>query len=155
MKTASKTGQSGATMIEFALVLIIFLMFLLAITDFSRMLFTWNAANEATRAGARFAAVCDTKANKPAVLARMQNLLPQISDINLAWEDKDGNTNCNTTTCIGVTLTIVDLNYQWISPIAGAAAKLSPIPMPTFSTYLTREIMGQDPNSYAGANICS
>lgn len=155
MRFALNSRQSGATMVEFALVLIIFLTFVLGITDFSRMLYTWNAATEATRSGARYAVVCDDKANKPAVLARMQNLLPQISDINLVWEDKDGNTNCNTTTCIGVTLTIVDLNYQWISPIAGAAAKLSPIPMPTFSTYLTREIMGQDPNSYAGANICS
>jgi hypothetical protein len=98
---------------------------------------------------------CDDKGNKAAVLARMQALLPQISDINLAWEDEGGLSSCTPATCVGVTVTIVGLNYQWISPIAGAAAALSPIPMPTFSTYLTREIMGQDPNSYAGANICS
>lgn len=143
--------QSGATAVEFALVLVIFLTFLLGITDFSRMLFTWNAANEATRAGARYAVVCDDKDKKAAVLARMQALLPQISDINLAWTPSP----CTTATCEGVTVTIVGLNYQWISPIAGAAVALSPIPMPTFSTYQVREIMGQDPNSYAGANICS
>ncbi|MDP3822973.1 MAG: TadE/TadG family type IV pilus assembly protein [Burkholderiales bacterium] len=155
MSLALNARQSGATMIEFALVLIIFLTFVLGITDFSRMLYTWNAATEATRSAARYAVVCDDKSNKAQVLARMQKLLPQISDINLVWEDKDGNTNCDITKCVGVTVTIVGLNYQWISPIAGAATALSPIPMPTFSTYLTREIMGQDPNSYAGANICS
>jgi len=155
MRPALKPSQFGATAVEFALVLIIFLTFLLGITDFSRMLYTWNAANEATRAGARYAVVCDDKNNEARVLARMQALLPQISDINLAWEDKDGNSNCTTETCVGVTVTIVGLDYQWISPVAGAAAALSPIPMPTFSTYLVREIMGQDPNSYAGANICS
>jgi hypothetical protein len=154
MKPARKVPQSGATIIEFALVMIIFLTFVLGITDFSRMLYTWNAANEATRSGARYAVVCDDIDQKAKVLARMQELLPQISDISLVWEDEAGN-SCSPATCVGVTLTIVGLNYQWISPIAGAATALSPIPMPTFKTYLTREIMGQDPNSYAGANICS
>jgi hypothetical protein len=50
-----------------------------------------------------------------------------------------------------VTVTIVDLDYQWISPIAGLTKRL-PIDMPTFSTFLPREIMGQDPND---ALICS
>jgi hypothetical protein len=153
MRPAPKVRQAGATIIEFALVLVIFLTFALGIIDFSRMLYTWNAANEATRYGARYAVVCDDVNQKAKVLARMQFLLPQISDINLEWEDDDGN-SCSPSTCVGVTVTIVDLKYQWVSPIAGAAAALSPVPMPTFKTYLTREIMGQDPNSYAGANIC-
>jgi len=143
-----KSRQSGATAVEFALVMLIFLTFLLAVTDFSRMLYTWNAANEATRAGARYAAVCDDKTNKAKVLAKMQAMLPQITDINLAWEDSLGNPACTTDTCVGVTVTIVGLNYQWISPIAGLS-RLAPITMPTFRTYLTREIMGKDPNSGA------
>jgi Flp pilus assembly protein TadG len=142
-----KKTQSGATVVEFALVLIVFLTFLLGITDFSRMLFTWNAANEATRAGARYAVVCDDTSQKPLVLAKMRALLPQISDINLAWSPA----GCSAATCSGVTVTITSLDYQWISPIAGLA-RLVPIPMPTFSTFLPREIMRQDPNSGA---ICS
>ena len=51
--------QAGATIIEFSLVLIVFLTFFLGILDLSRMLFSWGAANEATRAGARYAVVCD------------------------------------------------------------------------------------------------
>ena len=139
--------QTGATTVEFALGLIIFLTFLLGITDFSRMLFTWGAAHEATRAGARYAVVCDDTANQALVLAKMQALLPQITTINMAWTPA----SCTPATCEGVTVTITGLNYQWISPIAGAA-KLAPIPMPTFSTFLPREIMRQDPNSAA---ICS
>jgi Flp pilus assembly protein TadG len=139
--------QAGATTVEFALALVIFLTFLLGITDFSRMLFTWSAANEATRAGARYAVVCDNTGNEAAVLARMQQLLPQISDITMNWIPN----GCGPTTCEGVTVSITNLNYQWISPIAGLAA-LAAIPMPTFSTFLTREMMGQDPNSPA---ICS
>ncbi|MDM0057534.1 TadE family protein [Variovorax fucosicus] len=139
--------QTGATTVEFALVLIIFLTFLLGITDFSRMLFTWSAAQEATRAGARYAVVCDDTANKALVLAKMQALLPQISTINTAWIPA----GCTAATCEGVTVTVTGLNYQWISPIAGLA-RMAAIPMPTFSTFLPREIMRQDPNSAA---ICS
>lgn len=138
---------SGATTVEFALALLVFLTFLLGITDFSRMLFTWSAANEATRAGARFAVVCDNTTNQTQVLAKMQALLPQINAITVTWVPA----SCTPATCQGVTVSITGLNYQWISPIAGLAA-LAPIPMPTFSTFLPREIMRQDPHSAA---ICS
>jgi len=138
--------QSGATTIEFALVLIIFLMFLLGVVDFSRMLFTWSAANEATRAGARYAVVCDSTGNQAAVLARMQQMLPQISTVSVAWTPPA----CDPTNCIGVTVSITNLNFRWISPIPGFASRL--IPMPAFSTFLTREVMRQDPNSAA---ICA
>jgi Flp pilus assembly protein TadG len=143
-----KRSQWGATMIEFALVLLIFLTFLLGILDFSRMLFTWNAANEATRAGARYAVVCDDKARAAEVLAKMQALLPQIETIDLAWSP----VGCTPQTCEGVTVTISGLNYQWISPIAGLVVPRAAIAMPTFSTFLPREVMRQDPNSDA---ICS
>ncbi len=147
MMRALKGRQAGATAVEFALVLIIFLTFLLGITDFSRMLFTWNAANEATRAGARYAVVCDDTDHSALVLAKMRAMLPQISTINLAWTP----VGCTHADCEGVTVTITGLNYHWISPIAGAVS-MAAIPMPTFKTFLPREIMRQDPNSAA---ICS
>lgn len=147
MRRAPKSLQSGSTAVEFALVMLVFLTFLLAVTDFARMLYTWNAANEATRAGARYAAVCDDTSYRPQVLAKMQTILPQITNINVVWEDELGNV-CTSSTCVGVTVTIVGLNYQWISPIAGIT-RLAPMAMPTFRTYLTREMMRQDPNSAA------
>jgi hypothetical protein len=147
MRRAPNSRQWGATAVEFALVLLIFLTFLLAITDFSRMLFTWNAAAEATRAGARYAVVCDNTTRDAQVLAKMQAMLPQIDDIDVVWDPP----GCTTGTCEGVTVSIVGLDYQWISPIAGLGIAVSPISMPTFQTYLPREIMGTDPND---ATIC-
>ena len=138
------TRQSGATTVEFALSLLLFFTFLLGIMDFSRMLFTWSAANEATRAGARFAVVCDNTGNQAQVLTKMQALLPQISTISVAWAPAA----CTAATCTGVTVSITGLNYHWISPITGLAT-MAAIPMPTFSTFLPREIMRQDPNSGA------
>jgi Flp pilus assembly protein TadG len=141
-----KSRLKGSTTVEFALVLIMFLTFLLGITDFSRMLFTWNAATEATRAGARYAVVCDDKTQKATVLAKMQAMLPQINDINLDWTPAA----CTPETCEGVNVTITSLNYKWISPITGQLA-LAAMGMPTFATFLPRERMRQDPVVAAAA----
>jgi len=134
-----KGKQLGATAVEFALVLLVFLTFFFGITDFARMLFTWGAANEAARHGARFAAICDDTANAAKVLARMRGIVPEIGSINLAWDPA----GCTAATCESVTVTITSLSYYWISPLAGIAG-LPAISMPTFSTTLPREIMKQD-----------
>ena len=153
MRAALHSRQSGSTAVEFALVLLLFLTFLLAVTDFGRMLYTWNAAAEATRAGARYAAVCDSGANKDQVLARMQVLMPQLTNANLSlvWQDDLGNTTCTPSTCMGVTVTVNNLTYRWISPIAGMVT-IPPRAMPGFATTFTREAMRQDPNS---EDLCS
>ncbi|MDN6885007.1 pilus assembly protein, partial [Variovorax sp. CAN2819] len=85
MRRSQARRNGGATTVEFALGLIVFLMFTLGIVDFARMLFTWNAAQEATRAGARYAVVCDDTTQQAQVLARMKTLLPQISTVSVAW----------------------------------------------------------------------
>jgi hypothetical protein len=139
--------QHGATIIEFALVLLLFLTFLLGITDMSRMLFMWSAASEATRAGARYAVVCDDKTRETQVLARMQALMPEISAIEVNWIPDA----CTVTTCQGVEVRITGLIFHWVSPIFGMASALN-YSLPGFSSYLTREMMWQDPNS---ATICS
>jgi Flp pilus assembly protein TadG len=147
MNKSFANAMAGATTVEFALGLLIFLTFFLGIMDFSRMLYMWNVATEATRLGARYAVVCDDTTDKSAVLARMQAMLPQIPDasaIDVAWSPA----GCNASSCQGVTVTITKLNYQWISPVAGASA-IGAIQMPTFSTYLPREIMRQDSHSSA------
>ena len=140
-----KRLQRGATTVELALVLMVFFMFLLAVTDFSRMLFTWNAATEATRLGARFAVVCADPANETQVLEKMRTMVPEIGAVALTWDP----VGCDAANCAGVNVTITSLNYRWISPIVGAV--IPPRAMPTFSTYLPREMMRQDANN---ALIC-
>jgi hypothetical protein len=151
MRAAPKLRQAGATLIEFALVLLIFLAFMLGVVDFSRMLFTWNAATQVTRAGARYAVVCDDTSKKAEVLARMQMMLPQITDIDVTWSPPSCTADSPTNPCQGVTVSITGLDFQWISPVPGAIAPT--MAMPGFSTYLTREIMRQDPAVYP--TVCS
>lgn len=144
--------QRGAAIVEFSLVLIFFLTMFLGIVDFSRMLWTWNAANEATRWGARVSVVCDKGA--AAVIANMQKMLPQLTatNVQIDWYDAAGNISpsCTFSNCAGVNVRITGLDYQWLSPIG--FANHAAIPMPGFSTYLPREIMGQDPNS---SSVCN
>jgi hypothetical protein len=154
-----KTAQTGATTIELAFVLLTFLMFLFGVLDISRMLFTWNAATEATRAGARYAVVCASPGNPSLVLAKMRRMLPEIGAVDIQWAAAPCAPGscavpppCNagdTSGCGSVTVSITNLNYHWISPIVGAV--VPDRALPSFSTYLPREMMGQDPNN---AIIC-
>jgi len=133
-----KSRQKGATVVEFAVVLPLFLTFILAIMEFSRLLYTWNAANEATREGARYAVVCADPSDKSRIVARMQVMMPEASDstVQVNWQPA----GCDATSCEGVTVSLTGLKYTWITPIAGAAT--SPVlQMPGFSTYLQREMM--------------
>lgn len=145
-------APSGSTSVEFALVLMAYLTVLLGILDFSRMLFTWNAANEATRWGARTAVVCDK--GDAAVLAHMRSILPQLTSANVQvnWFDATGaqSTTCTASTCAGVEVLIANLDYTWISPIGFSTTRW--FDMPSFATYLPRESMGEDPNSDAVCN---
>lgn len=131
----------GSTSVEFALSAVMLFMFLLAVIEFGRMLYTWNAANQAVRMGARYAVVCDDGLHDPDVLARMKGWLPQITAATVQWSPS----GCNSTNCESVTVGITGLDYNWMAPVPDSFNRV--IPMPSFSTPLRREVMRQDPNS--------
>lgn len=146
-----KALHRGATIVEFALVLLVFVMFVLGIVDFARMMFTWSAASEAARAGARYAVVCSTPASGTGpVLTRMQAYLPAIQNISVAWEPA-GPPACDASSCERVRVSINSLQFQWLAPIPGLG-KLASRAMPGFDTVLPRESMRQDTNS---ATLCN
>lgn len=141
--------QHGATIVEFALVLTLFLMFALGLMDFARLLYMWNGATEASRAGARYAVVCaDPSGSYGNLLTKMQGVLPQVSGYTVTWDPS----GCNASTCQGVSVTITDLSFKWLAPIPKAVKPTMVIPASAFTTYLPREILRQDPNS---ATICN
>ena len=59
MNTRLRAGraQRGQTLVEFALVVMMFLVVMFGLLEFARALWTWNTIVQATRAGARFAVV--------------------------------------------------------------------------------------------------
>ena len=61
----SRGLQSGNTTVEFAIIGLVAMVVLFALIEFSRLVFVVNTLNEATRRGARMAAVCPV--NDPAI----------------------------------------------------------------------------------------
>ena len=144
--------QKGTTAVEFAIVVALFLTVLLGILDFGRILFTWNAVGEATRWGARQAVVCGQ--GSTSVLGKMQTILPTLTSANVSvqWYDTSGavSTSCDATSCGGVAVSVTGMTVAPYSPATWIG--FSRLAVPGVSTYLPREIMGQDPNS---SSVCS
>jgi Flp pilus assembly protein TadG len=135
-----KVKQCGSTTVEFAMVFLVFLMFLLGVLDFSRMLYSWQGTNAATRIGARYAVVCAAPGDNSRILARMKQVMPEVTSINVVWEPAP----CDASSCQAVTVSVTGMNFKWISPIPNALAKPLVL-MPGFSTYLPREMMTYNP----------
>jgi Flp pilus assembly protein TadG len=136
--SAAPAPQSGATMVEFAIVAILFFSLLLGIMDFGRLLFTWNAAAEATRWGARIAVVCD-KPTPDQVRTRMKRILPQLTNSNIVitYYNPAGTVDpsCTMDTCKAVEVSLSGFTFDPISPF------IPGLTMPDFRTYLLRESM--------------
>ena len=127
-------------MLEFAIVAVLFFSLLLGIMDFGRILFTWNAAAEATRLGARIAVVCD-KLTPNQVRDRMKKILPQLTDANIVinYYNPPGTVNntCTKDTCKAVEVSLTGVTFDPVSPFL----PFDVIGAHDFRTYLLRESM--------------
>src|SRR5688572_17698175 len=68
VEQTKKGSESGATLLEFTFVAVVFFMMLLAITSGANLYFTHNALVEATRRGARFAATQSANGGAPGTI---------------------------------------------------------------------------------------
>lgn len=141
--------QAGATVVEFALVAIIFLFLLIAITDLGRWFFTANAASEAARLGARLAVVCSPASWSTSLVVKMQAFVPTLQSANVTFESFPSN-SCDpygsdpATVCTGVSVTVSGVTLQPISPF------FPQIPIPSFKVTLPRESMATSLSEVSG-----
>lgn len=133
----ARRRQRGAELIEFALVALIFFTLLLGVMEFSRWLFTLNAASEATRLGARMAVVCSL--DEANIRVRMRQYLPELSDAQISLQYAP--TGCDATTCTSATVSLVNATFTPLIPLFGMAVAL-----PSFATSLPRELMNSSGN---------
>ena len=126
--------QRGVAAVEFALVVGIFFIVLIAILEMGRMLFYWNTATEATRLGARLAVVCNI--DDASIKARMMALFPMLSPNNILLDYQPA--NCTPANCEQITVSIVAAGA--IIPTYVPFVPLS-LSLPGFSTTLPRESM--------------
>lgn len=125
--------QRGTTAVEFAIVVALFLVLMLGMMEMGRMLYYWNAAVEATRLGARVAAVCDV--NDTAIKTRMTAILDQLPAAQISVAYAPG--GCDLNTCTSVTVSVLaGTSMPTYIPFVPLALTL-----PAFSTTLPRESM--------------
>jgi Flp pilus assembly protein TadG len=130
LRSQARRRQRGATAVEFALVSTVFFTLLIGMMEMGRVLFYWNTAAEATRLGARIAAVCDVAdANIKAKMTDMLSLLP-ASAISVAYDPS----GCDINTCRYVTVKVQSVTVATLIPLMPLN-----LAMPDFSTTLPRE----------------
>jgi hypothetical protein len=128
--------QCGIVAVEFALSASVLLMLLLGIMELSRMMFYWNTATEATRLGARIAAVCAL--DDAEIKTRMTALFPVIAAADIRIDYLPG--GCSASDCEQLTVSIDKPDRLQLS-IPLPPQRLVLLPWPSFSTSLPRESM--------------
>lgn len=138
----------GVGAVEFAIVAGIFFTLLLGVVEMGRLMWTWNAAAEATRLGARVAVVCDkstTQTNliKAQMVARLPALAASAGTISIDYLDPPNAVNtCTAATCKSVRVSLSGYTHSAIIPFIPMTVTLPP-----FSTTLRREYMSSTGNS--------
>lgn len=138
--------QSGAVAIEFALVMPLLCLLLFGIVEMGRLLWTWNAAVEATRLGARLAVVCDVDRSLGApIKSRMRAMLPILANTNITIEYMNPvdtvDPSCTNDDCKAARVRLSGLTYNTIIPFLPLSLTL-----PAFSTSLRKEYMSSTSN---------
>ena len=110
----------------------IFFMMLLGVIELGRLLWTWNAAAEATRLGARMAVVCDI--GDSSIITRMRERLPYLAAGNVSVQYFPA--GCSDANCQTVRVTLAGYTHRTIIPTANLLPAIPP-----FQTTLPREFM--------------
>lgn len=132
--------QRGAIAVEFGLSAFLLLTALIGAMEVGRLLWTWNAAAEATRLGARLAAVCDV--NDTDIKARMRERLPSDvtnANIVLSYSNPGGGAGaCNAANCVFVQVELQNYSHEMLVPLPTALGRIE---LPAFRTTLPREVL--------------
>lgn len=132
-------------MVEFALVASLFFTVLLGVIEMGRLLWTWNAAVEATRYGARLAVVCDITdgADGGIIEGKMRSRLNALAPgfVTISYLPS----GCTDATCRSVRVALSGYTHNTIIPFVPLS-----VTMPPFATTLRREFMQS-----AGNPVCS
>ena len=137
---SDRSSERGATLVEYALALSVFLVSMFAVIEFGRAIWTHNALADAARRGARYAALhssAEAAAVRNVVVygdpaGGSEAMIPNLTTTNVAVNYSGFGLNQGT-----VTVSITNYQFQFVVPIVGTT-----ITMPAYSTTLTGESVG-------------
>lgn len=131
--------QYGAALVEFALVVILMMALIFGLIEFGRAMFKWNSAVDATRRGARTAAIVAV-GDSASVLAEMRTIMPELESGNVLIEYSiDG--NFPGAACVRGSCRFVRVGVSYVFVPAVFFLPVS-IPMPPFYTTYPVEALG-------------
>ncbi len=136
--------QQGAAAVEFALIASLLFMLLFGLIEMGRLLWSWNAAVEATRYGARLAVVCDlTSSSQSLIKTKMITRLAVLasSNIVITYSPTTGGVACTASTCTSVNVALTGYTYKTMIPFVPLSLTL-----PGFGTTLRKEAMNSTNN---------
>lgn len=140
LKMKKRSGERGATLVEFAIGATVFLTAMFAVIEFGRALWTHNALSDAARRGARYAVnhqATDVDAVKNIVVygdpaGGTKPLVDNLTTGNVQVQYSSFGLGAGT-----VSVSITNYKFQFIIPIVGTT-----ISMPNYTTTLTGENAG-------------
>ena len=143
-RLCARQGQRGATTVEFAFISIWLMVFVIGMIELGRVMLVWNSAAEATRLGARRAAVCNvvdaTERGKIETAMKAAVGLSDTATLSAAITLVPAGCDNGTTPCQAVTATVGGTVPTFIPFVT-----FSPT-LPSFSTTLPRESMSSTNN---------
>lgn len=154
--------EQGLFTVEFAIIATALFMVLFAVIELSRIIWVWNTIDEATRRGARLAAVCPI--NHPAVPEVTVFAQPgggpdspilgglSTANVNVQYLDQDGDPD---TDYEDIRFVRVSINNYSITPMIPFVNTV--FTLPPFTTTLPSESLGliPDPDDPTAAAVCS
>lgn len=140
---SNRSSQRGATLVEFAIALSIFLVAMFAVIEFGRALWVHNALADAARRGARYAVLhsaSEIDSVKNVVVygdpaGGTQSVIPNLTTDNVSVNYSGFGLNQGT-----ATVSVTNYQFQFVIPIVGTT-----ITMPAYTTTLTGESVGWIP----------
>jgi|SRR6185369_10218580 Flp pilus assembly protein TadG len=141
--TNRRKNERGATLVEFAIGVTVFLTVMFAVLEFGRLLWVHNALTDAARRGARYATM-HTQGSADQVKNVVvygnpdgtgQPMLTNLSTTNVTVNYDNFNLNDGT-----VSVSIDSYQFQFVLPFTGTN-----ITMPHYTTTLTAESAGLTP----------
>jgi Flp pilus assembly protein TadG len=146
----TEKSEKGQTLVEFAMVTLVFFVLVFGITEFGRALWTWNTIVQATRAGARFAVVETPTSddmqikkvvayNDPNANSSSTPVVPGLTETNVIvnYLNNDGSVASNKSVADLIEVSVTGYQFSFLVPLFGTQ-----IPLPSFTTKLPLEGLG-------------
>jgi len=150
LKNSVEKREKGQALVEFAMVALLFFTLVFGIIEFGRALWTWNTIVQATRAGARFAAVevptnDDMRImkvvayNDPNAGTSSTPVVPGLTEANIRvrYLNNDGTVAASKNLADLIEISVINYQFTFLVPIFG-----SQIALPSFTTSLPLEGLG-------------